>query len=328
MKSTTICSQEGNELPPQSKKPSKDLAWIAGYLLGDGCFSTGWRITVPTVDIELKEAYVKKYKRWSGNLPTVRRISGGFYKFPDGKFHYCKSRWEITITAKEVWKFLEQFDRKPLYCPEFFPKKYWEHLLKGLWDADGYITTGRCPNGLRLGFKNNDEKKRKLFLEICQYLQFHPNHREPRVLLERTPEVVKFVEQIGVTVKRKLTQEIQKRLKRFPKIREQRRFPIKGKNEWTEEELDFLKEHYQEMTDNKIAKKLDRTHSSVAHKRYRLGLRKKQTYSKHTKWSKREKEILREKYPEKGTKIKNLLRNGRTRSAIRSKAQEMGVEYA
>jgi len=46
---------------------------------------------------------------------------------------------------------------------------------------------------------------------------------------------------------------------------------------WTEDEVTFLKEHYREMADKEIARKLRRTLSAVYHKAEKLGLKKPYT---------------------------------------------------
>ena len=44
------------------------------------------------------------------------------------------------------------------------------------------------------------------------------------------------------------------------------------KNLWTKEQDDFLREHWQEMSDEKIAKALGRSKNAVQTRRYKLGV--------------------------------------------------------
>lgn len=55
---------------------------------------------------------------------------------------------------------------------------------------------------------------------------------------------------------------------------------VKKCSRWKKEEIDFLKQNYKHMTASKIANKLNRTHGSVARKKYELKLTKQKSWSK------------------------------------------------
>jgi len=193
-------------LPLSSYFPSEELAWLIGYILGDGHFKhtndESWSIRVSTVDKELQECFMEKFKQWSN-----------YDSFYTRKKNYDDRR-DLFITRacfKEACKFLKPFEKDPLKCLKFFPKKYWKWILKGLWDAEGCITLSNA-NSLKLTFSNTDKEIQELYLRICKYLGFSPHQYGVNISILKTLEVVKFVRKIGVTVKRKITPEIERRI--------------------------------------------------------------------------------------------------------------------
>jgi len=86
--------------------------------------------------------------------------------------------------------------------------------LKGLWDAEGSISPSRV-NCLQISFKNYDEEIRELYSRICQHLDLDHHIYNNQVRIHRTKDVLRFIEEIGITVKRKLTEEIKKNLRNF-----------------------------------------------------------------------------------------------------------------
>ena len=170
--------ERNKTLPKSAKKPSKALAWLVGYILGDGHLNdVNWSIEVITKDEDLKEYFQKQFEEWSGHTNlSINRRGGGFRKFPSGTRYY-KPSWKIYVYFKEAYQFLKQFDEDPLYCLEFFPKKYWKWILKGLWDAEGCISPQTNPNCVRISFGNYNEEIRELYMKICHHLDFHPSVR-------------------------------------------------------------------------------------------------------------------------------------------------------
>ena len=91
-----------------------------------------------------------------------------------------------------------------------------------------------------------------------------------------------------------------------------------GRNTWTEEEIQFLKENYQKMTYYEISKRLGKSYASVCIKINRLELKKQ----KRTNWSEEEERFIIENYPRLSVKeIADAL--GRPKTSVSSKIREL-----
>ena len=113
----------------------------------------------------------------------------------------------VRVCSKEAWIFLKKFKHNPLYSLKFFPKKYWQFILKGLWDAEGSIVLRKNHNGMVIGFCNSDSKILELYEKICFTLGFHATsakgNRVDTINIYSIAEILDFVNQIGITIKRK-----------------------------------------------------------------------------------------------------------------------------
>jgi len=69
-KASCLGLKKGNlkySLPDSAREPSSELAWLIGYILGDGSLiRERWRIGVVTKDEELKKKYLDTFKKWYG----------------------------------------------------------------------------------------------------------------------------------------------------------------------------------------------------------------------------------------------------------------------
>lgn len=191
-----------------AKKPNKILAWLVGYLLGDGYLATNWTIGMKSKDTDLKKFYIKNFERWSKFKKeefVINQEEGEYNDKKKGKIYNCKKRWVIRICSKDAWQFFKKFKDDPLYCLKFFPRKYWKFILKGLWDAEGHITPAK--GRIEVGFSNSNEKILVLYEKLCLFLGYHPlkfkDGDESKIMLCRMRKVQDFVEKIGVTIKRK-----------------------------------------------------------------------------------------------------------------------------
>lgn len=81
---------------------------------------------------------------------------------------------------------------------------------------------------------------------------------------------------------------------------------LRFRKEWTEEDLNFLKQNYLIKTDKEIAFKLQRTKNAVERKRLLLGLKKRSTKE------------------ERQSAVRSLIKKGLTRKEI---ASELGKQY-
>jgi len=197
-------------LPSSAYNPSENLAWIIGYLLGDGFLTTGWTIGMKTKDKDLKKFYMEKFKEWSRCGEEKFIFSWERKKYKDerkSKIYNCKKIWVIRVCSKIAWQFLKKFKDNPLYSLKFFSQKYWKFILKGLWDAEGNITPHKGNNRIVIGFSNSNEKILKLYDKICLSLGFHPvvTCRDGGKIINicSLAEVLDFVDKIGITIARK-----------------------------------------------------------------------------------------------------------------------------
>lgn len=237
-------------LPLSAKKPTKILAWLVGYLLGDGYLTTNYTIGMKTKDNDLKEFYMKKFKEWSKFKQeefVINREEGKYDDKKKGKIYTCRKIWIVRACSKEAWQFLKQFADEPFYSLKFFPREYWKFILKGLWDAEGHISPAK--GRLDIGFSNSNENISTLYKKICVSLGYYPReyvyNGEIKIILHRMKDVTDFVNIIGITIGRKQSKsrnriikikrkikEIKKRIKIFNKIEELKGANMERKEIW------------------------------------------------------------------------------------------------
>ncbi|MDI6591568.1 MAG: LAGLIDADG family homing endonuclease [Patescibacteria group bacterium] len=213
-------------LPILAKEPSKELAWLVGYLLGDGYLTTSWTIGMKSKDNDLKNFYIKNLKKWSKFKKeefVIDREEGEYNDKEKGKVYTCENIWVVRACSKEAWQLLKKFKDNPLYSLRFFPEEYWKFILKGLWDAEGHMTPAK--GIIEIGFSNSNEKILSLYEKLCLSLGYHPlkfkDRDESKIMLFRMREAQDFVKRIGVTVQRKrlkikkILRKIKRKLKKF-----------------------------------------------------------------------------------------------------------------
>ncbi len=202
-------------LPKGAYKPSKELAYIVGVLLGDGHFRyqhdrkrTSYVIVFATKDKDIMDYFACQFKKWSNFFPKLFIRKGGWRKFPNGNISYYQKFYCTQISFKEAWTFLTEFKRDPLYCIDFFSEKYYPWIIKGLWDAEGSINfkTNDC---LRISFTNTDDAilslYRRLLNQCCIYYYLEKGtENKTNVQISDIFNVLKFIKVIdGITIKRK-----------------------------------------------------------------------------------------------------------------------------
>lgn len=209
------------KLPKDAYRPSKELAYITGLLLGDGSFRyqkskgrTSYVIIFATKDKDLMDIFTKKFKKWSNFEPRLVVLKGGFKRFPSGQMSHYQKTYYTQIAFKEAWYLLKKFKNNPLACLEFFPKKHYKWIIKGLWDAEGCI---RIKNEyIRIYFSNSDENILSLYKSLLKkydlnYCVEKQKHNSVNITISDKFNVLKFIKTIeGITIKRKETPEIKK----------------------------------------------------------------------------------------------------------------------
>ncbi len=198
--------------------PSKELAWLVGYILGDGYITQYNIIGMKTKDDDLKRYYLKNFKKWTKNINLNFIIDFNYGKeqvFRNGVYK-CKPIWSIRICFREAYLFIKKFKENPLYCLEFFPKRYWIYLLKGLWDAEGHINLYR--NNIRIGFTNYNEDILRLYETFCSNFDFKYQKCKGKINISKSSDIIKFIKFVGVTIKRKYKNEVKNRVLEVTRI--------------------------------------------------------------------------------------------------------------
>jgi len=210
-------------LPSSAYRPSKELAYVLGALMGDGSFRiqkskqrTSYVIIFGVSDKDFMDKFVSYFERWCCIKPKVSFEHGGIKKFPNGKYYRYKGLLLTQICSKEAIIFLKKFKDNPIRIIEFLPFKVWNWFLKGIWDAEGSISDS---NGYpRLYFSNSNLEIINLFkillmrheIRFSSYLDKEDNSITIEIL---GFGIIRFLNLIkGITIKRKLTDSLKKGL--------------------------------------------------------------------------------------------------------------------
>lgn len=224
-----------NILPKNAYKPSEELAYIIGLLLGDGSFRyqkskkrktyVAYVIIFSSKDKDLMGHFTNKFKIWSGFEPKVSIIKAGYKRFPSGKLSYYKKTYNTQIAFKEAWIFLKKFKNNPSICLNFFPKEHYRWIIKGLWDAEGCIR--KNSKTIRIHFSNSNKEILSLYKGLLK--EYNLNYTidklrktSPKVCFNITTSdnfcMLKFIKLIdGITIKRKETPKIKEIVRRLEK---------------------------------------------------------------------------------------------------------------
>lgn len=215
-----------NKLPDNAYFSSKELAWLIGYILGDGYITqNNTVIGMKTKDNEIKNLFIKYFRNWSNyNNFIIDYYNERIQKFSNGTYK-CKPIWSVRVCFKEAGLFLKQFKDKPIYSLQYFPNKYWKYILKGLWDAEGNINLNK--NRIRIIFTNYRLDILKLYETICSYLNFRYSKDKTHIYISNLPDVIRLVDEIGITIKRKYTIQLKNR---FAELRNMTKIYYKVKN--------------------------------------------------------------------------------------------------
>ena len=209
-----------NPLHDVARKPSKELAYIIGLLIGDGSFRyqkssdrTSYVIFFATKDKDLMDYFVENFKNWSGYEPRISIRKDGYRKFPNGITSYFHQVYFTQIGFKNAWVLLKHFYDEPLRVLDFFHKDHHKWILKGLWDAEGSIRKDR----FGITFSNGNNKVISLYTTLLYEHGFkYSIHKSTNVFnidISNENNVIGFVRLIdGITIKRKVNNLILKGL--------------------------------------------------------------------------------------------------------------------
>lgn len=162
------------------------------------------------------------------------------------------------------------FEKDKTYNLVYPPNVHDEHFIRGFFDGDGHVTLN---NGyLRTGFTSVD----KSFLEKIQTKlgradinsNLYERKDSYRLTLSSRPskKLYNYIYPAQIFLSRK-KHGIEDKMKSLEK------------KTWEPDEIRYLKNHYQDKTDEDLAKRLDRTAKSIEFKRRTLDLKKHSSVS-------------------------------------------------
>jgi len=280
---------------------------LIGTVFGDGCLQNYWH--TKKAALKLKHcAAQKEYVKWKSSMLnlkglTVSKIRNGDTYQYGGQSHSLKELypfWETfypsgkKIVPLDYLKALEPLGLAVWYCDDG-SYQYWVNTLS--LNTQGFLKAG---NELIKTFFEEVWDLRCTIIEQniegydpYYYLCF--NNDSTRRLLEIVkPHILKtkcMRYKLGPLLKENMPRVIEARKKRrkyrmkrywknrdsiLEKQRKKRRLKgMKPKPRWTEDEIEYLEENFQNLTDKEIANEINRSKPAVLQKRTRLGLRKR-----------------------------------------------------
>lgn len=206
-------------LPESAKKPSPEMGYVIGAILGDGCVENEknthpYRLSLKVKDKDFIIFFAKQFEKWVRYKITIFPISS-------------KGQWGVQASQKETSQLLLKYKKNPLLCLNF-PISVQNKLLKGLFDAEGYIRPSR-KNALRITITNKDDKIISIIKQILtnNNITFSVEQREirtggkiKRIRIDKMVDVFKFIRIIdGITIQRKY-KKVKNRIKKASKLKE------------------------------------------------------------------------------------------------------------
>lgn len=203
---------QGYKIKPTAYKMSAPLAYVIGVILSDGNIDLKRKlIRLECKDKDFAEFYAKQFEEWSGitieakkQKPRVRYRNGEMKK--QNPMYMCK------IKSVKLVNILERYTNNFRWVHNInISRKIM--LLKGLWDGEGSIyKNSGC---WRISFCNTDYKIITLYknlvrdifgIETKSYRSKRKNNEKDiyKINIYNEKNLCKFLEIIGVTIKRKL----------------------------------------------------------------------------------------------------------------------------
>ncbi len=212
------------KLKKQCYNESKELAYIAGALIGDGSFRlqkskkrSCYVMIFATKDKDFMDFFVHNFNKWCNYKPKIKKKEGGYKKFPSGKYYNYNETYITQIPFKEAWKFLKKFKDNPIFCIKLFSDENLKWLIKGLWDAEGCVSVTK-QGYMRIYFSNSDKKVIDLYKRLLKKFNFtfslYKQGKSVNINILNEYEMLRFINLIyGITIKRKETEAIINKLR-------------------------------------------------------------------------------------------------------------------
>ncbi|MBW2976466.1 hypothetical protein KY347_03395 [Candidatus Woesearchaeota archaeon] len=194
------------KMPEESKELTKELAYIAGVMLGDGYFAE-YSFSLDTIDKEFRDYFSHVVKKWSNKKPSLREFVNN-----TSYFYGC------LVCSKDACDYLghliddkEKFLKEILSCNNEDIKS---SFIKGFSDSEGSI----LEDHRFIRIYNTNKGLLESINQLLVSLGFDNNKMHIRLSTDKTYElgikshknIELFYKKIGFTIKRK-----QKRLKNF-----------------------------------------------------------------------------------------------------------------
>jgi len=211
----TVCNWARGQKPPAAKweaKPSKELAYVLGVLLGDGTVSSVEPRHRFVIELLAKDYdFVREFSR------CLALVLNKPFKEPARKWvrHRSKYYWYVTYYSKAFYLWYKSLDLNNLRKYVEYDKHTVKAFLRGIFDSDGtytYITTRRR-SVIKL-YNTNLELMRYIQHLLSEYFAIHSriNYMSTatgkpyyHLTIYRKSSVDRFLREIGFTIARKIS---------------------------------------------------------------------------------------------------------------------------
>lgn len=206
-------------LPESAKKPSPEMGYVIGVMLGDGYVEKEKRGCQYRSILEVKDKdfivfFAKKLEKWIGYKVTV---------FPPNN----KGLWNIKLAQKELNQLLIQYKNNPLLCLDF-PIDVQNKVFKGLFDAEGYIGPA-AKNAMRMNISNKNEKiifllkqiltNNGIIFSVCTQKKKGVREKIKVIDVSRMVDILNIMKIMdGITIQRKY-KKVKNRIKKAIKLK-------------------------------------------------------------------------------------------------------------
>jgi len=197
-------------LPENKDKPTFELGYIIGCLMGDAFLSSAFKgIGLSVKDKDFTEYFAKQLERWSEFTPKIAFVK---YKEHNKEFY----AWRVQFYGLNYYNFFKEklgfIKNDGKYVPTkldwiySMPEDFKKGIVKGLWDSEGYVIHSHKYNRRGIGLAMKNKEVIELFSKLCNQLGINTckivsNKKVFFSLILK--DRMKFVDKIGITIQRK-----------------------------------------------------------------------------------------------------------------------------
>jgi transposase-like protein len=194
-------------LPENKDKPTFELGYIIGCLLGDAYIAPKFGIGLSVKDKDFAEYFARQLEEWSDFTPAIyfvkyKKYGKEFYAWRAQFFglNYCNFFKEKLGLIKNNGKWIPT----KLDWIYSMPEEFKRGVVKGLWDSEGFIIHSHN-KGIGLAMKNKEVVE--LFSRLCNQLGINTckvTSNKKAYYAKILKDRMKFIDKIGITIQRKV----------------------------------------------------------------------------------------------------------------------------